>query len=96
MHHYVNIVLSLSSLVILMSLLFSTRHKTAINYTTGPDEYDFMACESSLQSRLDLAMTYLEMEQSPQALKILKELSTCGNPNIEAQAMQELSNNTAT
>ena len=96
MHFYVNIALSLSSIAIFISLLSSSRSKTAIQYTTGPDEYDFMACESSLQSRLDLAMTYLEMEQSAQALKILKELSTCGNPNIEAQAKQELLNNTIT
>lgn len=59
-------------------------------YTIEEDEYNFMATESSEQSRLDLASAYIEIDQKAEAKLLLKDLLSSKNPITKEKAKQLL------
>lgn len=80
--------LILLCLLILISVF--REHSTQGWYTIEKDEYNFMANEESEQSRLDLATTYIEIDQTQEAKTLLKELLNSKNPITKEKAKQLL------
>lgn len=59
-------------------------------YTTESDEYNFMADEHSEQSRLDLATTFIEIDQIQEATPLLEDLLSSRNPITKEKVKQLL------
>ncbi|MDC3180859.1 hypothetical protein OAT84_01785 [Gammaproteobacteria bacterium] len=82
--------LSSIGLLVIIKTLYYSRSNPLYQLESG--EYDFLSDESSLQSRLDLAQAYLEMNQNQSARQILKQLSHSSDINIREKAIQALDN----
>lgn len=71
-------------LAILIIILSFTRRKGSKTIDEDKGDYDFMGSEESIPAKLDLARSYIDMDDKKAAKKILKEIKKHGN-----QAQQE-------
>lgn len=68
------------------------RQEPKITYDKNEEEYDFMASQEAIPAKLDLARSYIAMEDFAAAKKILKEITRQGNIMEKQQAKQLLGN----
>jgi FimV-like protein len=89
--YYSSYILACIGFLALMQTIYHSIPSTKL-YQLEDGEYDFLQDTSSLQSRLDLAQAYVEMNQIQNAKDILNELINSSDVNIREKAIQALDN----
>lgn len=78
---------SIAILLFIWSIILAFKNRRAIKATADTKtEYDFMSSKESIPVKLDLARTYIAMEDKKAARKVLKEVIAKGNKRQQATA----------